>query len=35
MKYSLAIKAIDLLRGRDGYGMKYLKYYRAHAPEKV
>jgi 5-methyltetrahydrofolate--homocysteine methyltransferase len=34
MKYSLAIKAIDLLRGRDGYGMRYLKYYRAHAPEK-
>jgi len=35
MKYSLAIKAIDLLRGRDSYGMKYLKYYRAHAPKKV
>jgi 5-methyltetrahydrofolate--homocysteine methyltransferase len=35
MKYSLAIRAIDLLRGRDGYGMRYLKYYRAHAPEKV
>ncbi len=35
MKYSLTIKAIDLLRGRDNYGMKYLKYYRAHAPEKV
>lgn len=34
MKYSLSIKAIDLLRGRDGYGMRYLKYYRAHAPEK-
>jgi 5-methyltetrahydrofolate--homocysteine methyltransferase len=34
MKYSLAIRAIDLLRGRDGYGMRYLKYYRAHAPEK-
>jgi 5-methyltetrahydrofolate--homocysteine methyltransferase len=33
MKYSLTIKAIDLLRGRDGYGAKYLKYYRAHAPE--
>jgi len=35
MKYSLSIKAIDLLRGRDSYGGKYLKYYRAHAPEKV
>lgn len=35
MKYSLAIRAIDLLRGRDGYGMRYLKYYRAHAPEKA
>lgn len=35
MKYGLAIKAIDLLRGRDGYGMRYLKYYRAHAPEKA
>jgi 5-methyltetrahydrofolate--homocysteine methyltransferase len=35
MKYSLSIKAIDLLRGRDSYGMKYLKYYRAHAPEKT
>jgi 5-methyltetrahydrofolate--homocysteine methyltransferase len=34
MKYSLTLKAIDLLRGRDGYGMRYLKYYRAHAPEK-
>lgn len=34
MKYSLTLKAIDLLRGRDSYGAKYLKYYRAHAPEK-
>lgn len=34
MKYALGIKAIDLLRGRDSYGAKYLKYYRAHAPEK-
>ncbi|GAB4450159.1 MAG: methyltetrahydrofolate cobalamin methyltransferase [Anaerolineales bacterium] len=32
MKYSLTIKAIDLLRGRDGYGMRYLKFYRTHAP---
>jgi 5-methyltetrahydrofolate--homocysteine methyltransferase len=35
MKYSLGLKAIDLLRGRDSYGAKYLKYYRAHAPEKA
>jgi len=35
MKYSLCIKAIDLLRGRDSYGAKYLKYYRVHAPEKT
>lgn len=35
MKYALGIKAIDLLRGRDSYGAKYLKYYRAHAPEKA
>jgi len=35
MKYTLSIRAIDLLRGRDGYGMRYLKYYRAHAPEKT
>ena len=34
MKYSLMVKAVDLLRGRD-QGMKYLKYYRAHAPEKT
>jgi 5-methyltetrahydrofolate--homocysteine methyltransferase len=35
MKYSLTIKAVDLLRGRDSYGAKYLKFYRAHAPEKT
>lgn len=35
IKYTLAIRAIDLLRGRDSYGMRYLKYYRAHAPEKT
>ncbi|NWG35782.1 MAG: dihydropteroate synthase [Chloroflexi bacterium] len=35
IKYSLTIKAIDLLRGRDGYGMRYLKYYRTHTPEKT
>ncbi|MBI4760597.1 MAG: dihydropteroate synthase [Chloroflexota bacterium] len=35
IKYTLAIRAIDLLRGRDSYGMRYLKYYRAHAQEKT
>jgi 5-methyltetrahydrofolate--homocysteine methyltransferase len=35
IKYSLTIKAVDLLRGRDGYGMRYLKYYRTHTPEKT
>jgi 5-methyltetrahydrofolate--homocysteine methyltransferase len=35
MKYTITIRAVDLLRGRDGYGMRYLKYYRAHAPEKA
>jgi len=35
MKYTLSIRAIDLLRGRDGYGMRYLKHYRAHTPEKT
>lgn len=32
MKYGLTIRAIDLLRARDEYGMRYLKYYRAHPP---
>ena len=32
MKYGLTIKAIDLLRAKDDYGMKYLKYFRAHPP---
>ena len=33
MKYALTIRAIDLLRARYDYGMRYLKYYRAHPPE--
>lgn len=33
MKYSLHIRATDLLRGRDANAMRYLKYYRAHPPE--
>ncbi|NQV05067.1 dihydropteroate synthase [bacterium] len=32
-KLGLTIRAADLLRGRDGYGMGYIKYFRAHAPE--
>jgi 5-methyltetrahydrofolate--homocysteine methyltransferase len=35
MKYSLHIRATDLLRGRDANAMRYLKYYRAHPPEKA
>lgn len=35
MKYSLHIRAADLLRGVDSNAMRYLKYYRAHPPEKV
>jgi len=35
MKYALTIRAIDLLRARDDYGMRYLKYYRAHPPVPV
>jgi 5-methyltetrahydrofolate--homocysteine methyltransferase len=34
MKYSLHIRATDLLRGRDTNAMRYLKYYRKHPPEK-
>ena len=34
MKYTLNIRATDLLRGRDANAMRYLKYYRKHAPEK-
>jgi 5-methyltetrahydrofolate--homocysteine methyltransferase len=35
MKYSLHIRATDLLRGRDTNAMRYLKYYRKHAPDKT
>jgi 5-methyltetrahydrofolate--homocysteine methyltransferase len=35
MKYTLHIRATDLLRGRDPNAMRYLKYYRAHPPEKT
>ena len=34
MKYSLHIRATDLLRGRDTNALRYLKYYRKHPPEK-
>jgi len=34
MKYSLHIRATDLLHGRDANAMRYLKYYRAHPLEK-
>lgn len=34
MKYTLHIRAADLLRGRDANAMRYLKYYRAHPPAK-
>jgi len=35
MKYALHIRATDLLRGRDANALRYLKYYRKHAPEKA
>jgi 5-methyltetrahydrofolate--homocysteine methyltransferase len=34
MKYMLHIRATDLLRGRDTNALRYLKYFRAHPPEK-
>jgi 5-methyltetrahydrofolate--homocysteine methyltransferase len=34
MKYSLHIRATDLLRGQDTNALRYLKYYRKHPPEK-
>jgi 5-methyltetrahydrofolate--homocysteine methyltransferase len=34
MKYTLHIRATDLLRGRDENAMCYLKYYRTHTPKK-
>lgn len=35
MKYTLHIRATDLLRGRDANAMRYLKYYRKIAPPKA
>ena len=35
MKYTLHVRATDLLRGRDTNAMRYLKYYRKHPPEKA
>jgi 5-methyltetrahydrofolate--homocysteine methyltransferase len=32
-KLAPTIRAADLLRGRDGHGMRYIKYFRAHAPK--
>lgn len=34
MKYTLHIRASDLLRGRDSNALRYLKYYRKHPPGK-
>lgn len=34
MKYTLHIRATDLLRGRDANALRYLKYYRKHAPKE-
>jgi len=34
MKYTLHIRATDLLRGRDANALRYLRYYRARPPEK-
>ena len=33
MKYSLHIRATDLLRGRDANAMRYLKYYRKYSKQ--
>ena len=33
MKYTLHIRATDLLHGRDANAMRYLKYFRKHAPK--
>lgn len=35
MKYTLHIRATDLLRGQDANAMRYLKYYRKYAAEKA
>lgn len=32
-KLAPTIRAADLLRGRDAHGMRYIKYFRAHAPK--
>jgi len=32
-KLAPTIRAADLLRGRDTHGMRYIKYFRAHAPK--
>jgi 5-methyltetrahydrofolate--homocysteine methyltransferase len=32
-KMAPTIHAADLLRGRDNHGMRYIKYFRAHAPK--
>ena len=34
-KLAPTILAADLLRGHDAHGMRYIKYYRAHAPKEV
>jgi 5-methyltetrahydrofolate--homocysteine methyltransferase len=31
-KYTLGIRAVDLLLGRDGYAGRYIKYFRTHQP---
>jgi 5-methyltetrahydrofolate--homocysteine methyltransferase len=32
-KLGATIRAADLLRGRDQYGMRYIKYFRDHQPK--
>ena len=34
-KYTLGIRAVDLLMGRDAYAGRYIKYYRTHAPAEA
>ena len=34
IKFTRVLRAVDLLRGRDGYAMRYVKYCRAHPVEK-
>jgi len=33
VKLAPTIRAADLLRGRDQHGMRYIKYFRDHAPK--